>query len=780
MPGWDNDVLGGPKPLQDWSQLAIGSNEFSSMLEKAGRLVNRNIGDGEASQWVPDAESGGVTDGSFLFLRQDANAGGWRRGPWPVSTDTKSTAPLNRTAFDTYPSGTVPTFAFPIIDKTYDPAIDMFYREQPDYHPDWPRIPGGMSGFVTAAVDYQKQVPIYLHGDPRLVAVNFAGDPFCGSLVCDLNADDELDTDRCARLQSAWRVVLTRNGCGDFKVTGALNGLAWQLGYSGQDKIAGLGMTYDTENIPAGFTGSAAGSDRGIVGLFGMKAYGPFDVGDYVDQHQIGVTADGEPINSGHITTDAYFHGHGGDAPLHFQAALYREPPKQPLKTRVHLRYDPKIKHPHVCGEKDGMWRWIAEAMFDIPPTDQPPPPPGPGPGPGPGGGGGGAGGGGAGGAGGGPGPKPKPIPDFETPGLIGPAEIFRLLSQEMEEAFRSRAVDTPPEAFGSTTVQTSFPAILMRPTVASIMEADLRSDRNPTDESIDWYNATAPVTLRMEGFGQVVGSTPIYTQAPGDGRFRPGTSNGGMLFVNPELDLADYETSFEPDEITKSTSYVVMTPGVNLGFGLPDLTTGGVKSAHVLIGDIDTPANPGLEFACVNHLGTQSTIWKADCISVNYYDDIVLYFGDDVADRSAHFFEASSGNYVTDLTSLNSTNVWEVRGGLTGFEKTDPVSTLETGGSFGATVTTVTATTPLDASYYCVLVNNSAAANILLPTSSTSANRIYVIKKISATGGGRTVTIVPATIDGQEYVDGQTTHVINKQYDTIMIQCDGSDWFII
>jgi hypothetical protein len=51
----------------------------------------------------------------------------------------------------------------------------------------------------------------------------------------------------------------------------------------------------------------------------------------------------------------------------------------------------------------------------------------------------------------------------------------------------------------------------------------------------------------------------------------------------------------------------------------------------------------------------------------------------------------------------------------------------------------------------------------------------VYVIKKVS--GASLNVVIDP---NASENIDGANTKTLTLQYESIMIQCDGSNWFIL
>ena len=75
------------------------------------------------------------------------------------------------------------------------------------------------------------------------------------------------------------------------------------------------------------------------------------------------------------------------------------------------------------------------------------------------------------------------------------------------------------------------------------------------------------------------------------------------------------------------------------------------------------------------------------------------------------------------------------------------------------------------------IIVNNSASATIALPSAAGIVGREYNIKKVSATGGGRTVVIDPA---GAELVDGNGTFSLTSQYEAITLISDGANWHIV
>jgi hypothetical protein len=105
------------------------------------------------------------------------------------------------------------------------------------------------------------------------------------------------------------------------------------------------------------------------------------------------------------------------------------------------------------------------------------------------------------------------------------------------------------------------------------------------------------------------------------------------------------------------------------------------------------------------------------------------------------------------------------------------PASTLQVGGSVGTAIATKTASYSASTNDYTILCNNTTAAiTISLPTAVGCAGRIYVIKKISPAGNNVTV----AGYLGSETIDGSTTYILTAQYANVMIQSDGTSWWIL
>jgi len=137
----------------------------------------------------------------------------------------------------------------------------------------------------------------------------------------------------------------------------------------------------------------------------------------------------------------------------------------------------------------------------------------------------------------------------------------------------------------------------------------------------------------------------------------------------------------------------------------------------------------------------------------------------------------AKSLVFMTGGTSQATNERMRIDGsGNVGIGNNSPTSTLHVTGSTAYSITTKTATYTATASDYTILCNNtSGAITINLPAAAGCSGRIYVIKKISAISNN--VVIDP---NASETIDGITTRTLTLQYESVMIQSNGSNWFVI
>jgi hypothetical protein len=112
---------------------------------------------------------------------------------------------------------------------------------------------------------------------------------------------------------------------------------------------------------------------------------------------------------------------------------------------------------------------------------------------------------------------------------------------------------------------------------------------------------------------------------------------------------------------------------------------------------------------------------------------------------------------------------------GNVGIGTTGATSTLQVNGSQALSITTKTANYTATASDYTIVCNNAGTITITLPAAAGCSGRVYVVKKISA-------ALNNVTVDGNaaETIDGAATRVLTTQYESVMIQSNGTSWFIL
>lgn len=428
----------------------------------------------------------------------------------------------------------------------------------------WPDFPAGHHGIALAASNEDEQIVHYHPTDPRLIAVNAGGSPTLGTIVADTNDGDAIDLQRQARLQSmVWVVKAPSGSLGMLSINkrrGAsdnrkgVNALAWNLGPSGQfDAMGGLVV-----DIP--LSDSFKRGER-IIAHASAHYGGPFDVGAKKDIHRIGEDSDGNPINSLHISTKANYKRAASafsineDGPLDFGFS-YPGPGDLVFPVRVHLGFD----------NKTGRWRWWTTTMFYVPPQNPTPvdPPPT---------------------------PETPPPTGPTTPGPTGgPHEPNPRVQPNADPV-------ADPYPVGATTMETWFPAMGFRNQMISTGAEDVQHSTKPSLHAVRRMDERAPLTVRIEGYGAQGGPTGgpymddggdwSYTQKPGTSRFRQ-TAGGGMVYLPPEVTLADIDESLAPAGVTRSSTYVVAGTGVCYGAGLPELATGGLKTGYSWCADTD------------------------------------------------------------------------------------------------------------------------------------------------------------------------------------------------
>jgi hypothetical protein len=110
------------------------------------------------------------------------------------------------------------------------------------------------------------------------------------------------------------------------------------------------------------------------------------------------------------------------------------------------------------------------------------------------------------------------------------------------------------------------------------------------------------------------------------------------------------------------------------------------------------------------------------------------------------------------------------------GINQSTPTSRLHIAGSIAKAIASVSTNTTLDATHHTVLVDASGGARtITLPAAANASGRVYVIKKIDSSGNNVTIDA-----DSSETIDDATTQIIGIQFESLTIQSDGTEWWIV
>jgi len=96
-------------------------------------------------------------------------------------------------------------------------------------------------------------------------------------------------------------------------------------------------------------------------------------------------------------------------------------------------------------------------------------------------------------------------------------------------------------------------------------------------------------------------------------------------------------------------------------------------------------------------------------------------------------------------------------------------------GGAINKPYRAITSARTLDGTDHTVDCTANTFA-VTLPTAVGVTGRVYNIKN----SGAGTITVVAATSPSQQYIDNATTYSISKQYQSITVQSNGSNWIII
>lgn len=463
------------------------------------------------------------------------------------------------------------------------------------------KLPNGALGLIVSSTNEAQQEDLFFPCEPRLFAVNVAGDPECGSLVFDLNKANEPDSARGAYLQSAFRVVKLP--------LGQPNAIAFQLDLTGQRDTQG-GFFCEIMQAPAAQPAAPDGGTKGpgvtvVQGAqppppdkggfgFGEGSHnfgGPFHVGVADDKHRHGEDADGNPINALHIWTEGnFFKNRIADGPIRFELE-YKEGDERDFIVPVHLAWsgadwalwtstDFYVPRPYKIVPQQPIRPLDREfPNFDFAPF--------------------------------------QPLPELPS------TEIFNTpINTVAGEVIDGRVVGSgvAPNLVATLSALMA-PAMVFRPenyntATESTGLFDFGEGRGSGEaiKNSAKADSSSPITAMASAFGAQGGFVDaggsgsgtthggegdpwVYTQIPRGAKevgrttskYPGGTASGGIIYHPPETDLRDIDSGMVPDNVTLSETRIMCAPGASFGVGIPNLETGGIKTGANWAYDSDT-----------------------------------------------------------------------------------------------------------------------------------------------------------------------------------------------
>lgn len=595
----DGDVGWNPDTGWEYSENGGGGPQTQSEVPNTDRDQEGIVWDPDSGWEYPENDTDG--DGIGSGGEKNGGPGGDGKGGGGDGGGKKS-KPMIPEPVKNQPHGSPVTAVFPCGGPTPEP--DKRFGSLRPAVPEvggrkvWPAFPRGYLTITGMGTDEDDQNEYLGSVDPRLIAAN-RGNPAYGSLVCDVSGHN-IDTSRQASLQSMMRVIRAPAGQLSFQGN-TRNVIAWNIGADGRAATLG-GLVADH------------GNKRTWTAAVSVRDGGPFDTTDGC-KHKIAESADGEPVSPLHLSTMTLFRNEAGekqkDGPIKFETD-WPDPTDFFYPALTHFGYDEKAEYrwPRDSRERTdtGMWRLYTRIVIayggggetieppQTPGGDGPEPPQTPG------------------GEGGDPPTGPTtPSPGDGGRGSVGGGENLPGTGagrsstpngQGGESGGGDRAqtnVGLPrtitagnslvlvPRPYARTHVRTAFPEILAKPVLIRKGLNDIAALARPDRDQQDRYHDENPLTGRLVAYGAQGGTAGgphledsgewARTQGRGSSRHIGGTASGGWVLLPPEVDMSDVDDDFAPAGVTRSATYLTAAPGTSIGFGMPDLATGGLRS---------------------------------------------------------------------------------------------------------------------------------------------------------------------------------------------------------
>lgn len=471
------------------------------------------------------------------------------------------------------------------------------------------KYPAGWRGISLLDTREDTQEELFFPEGGLLVAVNAAGDFEMGTLVVDLDDKSQIDGDRAARLQSAFRVIKYPDGNEHCAIGIQLNdsGKKDTHGYfvdklpQNKDGSTNGGLTSAPSSEPADGGGIAIGQGSHLED-------GPFWCGNGKCPHKKGEDDEGNPMSPIHwYYKTLWYKSDALDGPMKFEDAIPDPGKDSDIRISCHLSFDPGSKKwywwstiplrletvEHHPMPPETVWHHInlpidptkfnptmvptvGNTNVTTPGQTNPPP------------------------------AGPKDVPTYDPVkqrpdgSKIGLDELIPFTQLSVNSA----TADGLRQLVAASAL--SAPAFAFRPQNYNDGQTDTGTFTNPTAQALKKQD-NSPVSGIASAFAAQGGTVPasgsygpsasggqgdpwIYNQQPAgskvagskNSKYKSGTANGGLVFHPPETDLRDAKNlAMQPSNVTLSTTYILVAPGAYFGAGVPELVTGRLKDGY-------------------------------------------------------------------------------------------------------------------------------------------------------------------------------------------------------
>ena len=179
-----------------------------------------------------------------------------------------------------------------------------------------------------------------------------------------------------------------------------------------------------------------------------------------------------------------------------------------------------------------------------------------------------------------------------------------------------------------------------------------------------------------------------------------------------------------------------------------------------------NTALNIGDDLLIVRAVGQYATNYGADVAEIKFYATEDFTTNNKGTAYSLKTFTAGSGGSFDTRHLVSGAGLTRINGGLiVGSVSSDPVSVLQSAGSFGAAITFTSGNLTLAAAHFSLVITGSHS--ITLPSASTATGRIYILANKHSS---------PITISSYKDMTGTGNTSIGART-SIIIQSDGTYW---